>query len=209
MVMSESEFARLIGTSRQTVNNLVKDGVIEKVENKIDSDKAIEKLKADGKIDENNKYIPKNSFKKKEPKTKEENIFDYPALTLSDAELEAQRAKKAFEDEMKKEEAKKIDMPLEKIMNENIEAMSKNDVERVKLYWQGMQERAKYEMLMLTLVSVSQVEDEHFVIARTIRNSLLSMSNRIAHKLLNQKSIHEIKTILDAEANKVLENLSK
>lgn len=210
MLLSQSTFAKLIKTTRQTVNNLVKDGVIEFVNKKIDSDKAISKLKSEGRLDDSNYFIRKDSSANKEPKVEEANIFDYPSISnLSDGEREAQRAKEEFEKEMREEEAEKIEMPLDKIMNPNIEAMSKNDVERVKLYWQGMQERVKYEKEIGLLVLKSEVEEEHFLIARTVRDAVMSISNRIAYQLLGKTEIHDVKNILDMEAHKILENLSR
>ena len=210
MLFSQSAFAKLIGTTRQTINDLVRNGIIEVVNKKIDSDKAINKLRAEGKIDDKGKFVPKNSSKKEEPEIEEKNIFDYPSIsTLTDDEREAQRAKQDFDHEMRKEEAKRIDMPLDAIMNANIKSMSKNDAERVKLYWQGLYERVKYEMLIGTLIEFKEAEEDYGVVVRAIRDSLIGMPRRIGHKLIAKKDIHEISLIIDEEVSKIMENLSK
>ena len=69
--------------------------------------------------------------------------------------------------------------------------------------------KVKYQKEIGLLVSKSEVEEEQFLLARTVRDSAMSISKRVGHKLLNKKSLHEITKIIDDEVLKVLENLSR
>jgi len=210
--MTQAEFSRYIGVSRKSVTVMKKKHQIIMSNNKVDVDKSIELLKTLGRtFTEDNKIITSNTSNTTNTKNNEndKNLlnteFDYPTLT---DEERIRQEKYLLEVEMEKQ-ANELGLSLEDIQTPEIAAMEKWEVERFKIFYQGMLERAKYFKEIGKLVDVSEVEEEHFRIARTVRDAVLSMSNRVAHQLINKKDIHEIKKMLDNETYKIMENLSK
>jgi len=209
--MSQAEFSRYIGISKKSITVMKKKQQIVMSGNKVDVDKSIELLKTLGRTFTNeNKIITSNTTPSTQTKNHEDekNLlnteFIYPTLT---EEERVKQEKNIIEKEMEKQ-AKELGLTLEQIETPEIKAMAKWEVERFKIFYQGMIERAKYFKEIGKLVDVAEVEDEQFKIARTVRDSVRGMSNRVAHKLMNKNSIHEIKMILDAETLKIMENLS-
>ena len=208
--MTQAEFSRYIGVSRKSVTVMKKKHQIVIVNNKVDVDKSIELLKTLGRtFTQDNKIITSNTTPNTTNNENDKNLlnteFDYPTLT---DEERIRQEKHLIEVEMEKQ-ANELGLSLKDIQTPEIESMEKWEVERFKIFYQGMLERAKYFKEIGKLVDVSEVEEEHFRIARTVRDAVLSMSNRVAHQLINKKNIHEIKKILDNETYKIMENLSK
>jgi len=208
--MTQAEFSRYIGVSRKSVTVMKKKHQIIMSNNKVDVDKSIELLKALGRtFTKDNKIITSNTTPNTTNNENDKNLlnteFDYPTLT---DEERIRQEKHLIEVEMEKQ-ANELGLSLEDIQTPEIEAMEKWEVERFKIFYQGMLERAKYFKEIGKLVDASEVEEEHFRIARTVRDAVLSMSNRVSHQLINKKDIHEIKKILDNETYKIMENLSK
>jgi len=209
MLLSQVKFAEYIGVHKATVSKMKKRRELVMQGKKVDVEKTIELLRSIGKtFDVNNKMISSNTLPGTIEK-QEENIFDvdpasYPTLS---ADEKKQQAKQLLEREME-QQAQELGLKLSDIQTPEIEAMEKWEVERFKIFYQGMLERAKYFKEIGQLVDVEEVREEQFTIARTVRDAVMSMSNRIAHKLINKTEMHEVKLILDAEALKVMENLS-
>jgi len=206
MLLTQSKFAELIGTTRQTVGNLVKNGTLHLTNKKIKTDDAFKILKSTGQLSADNKFIPKKSSPviHSSPSIFDVDPASYPTLSADEKnKQEKQLLERAME-----QQAKELGLSLSDIQTPEIEAMEKWEVERFKIFYQGMLERAKYFKEIGRLVDVEEVKEEQFGISRTVRDAVMSISNRIAHKLINKTEIHEIKLILDAEALKVMENLS-
>jgi len=209
MLLSQVKFSEYIGVHKGTVSKMKKRRELIMQGKKVDVEKTIELLRTIGKtFDADNKMISSNTLPATTTK-KEENIFNvdpasYPTLSVDEKN---KQEKQLLEREME-QQAEELGLSLSDIQTPEIEAMEKWEVERFKIFYQGMLERAKYFKEIGRLVDVEEVKEEQFGISRTVRDAVMSMSNRIAHKLINKTEIHEIKLILDAEALKVMENLS-
>jgi len=206
--MTQAKFAAYIGVSKKTVTLMKQKKQIVMNGTKVDVAKSIQLLKSIGRsFDSKNKMITSNTAPGTKEKDGEKNLlnteFVYP--TLTDAELKAQERR---EIESLQREAEKEGLTLDKVLTKEINALEPVEINKIKIFWQGQLEKLKYEKEMGTLVLKDEVEDEQFKIARTVRDSVMGMSNRVAHKLMNKNSIHDIKMIIDAETLKIMENLS-
>jgi len=206
--MTQAKFASYIGVSKKSVTLMKQKKQIVMNGTKVDVAKSIQLLKSIGRrFDSKNKMITSNTAPGTKEKDGEKNLlnteFDYPALTA--VELKAQERR---EIESLQREAEKEGLTLDKVLTKEINALEPVEINKIKIFWQGQLEKLKYEKEMGILVLKDEVEEEQFKIARTVRDSVMGMSNRIAHKLMNKKSIHDIKMILDAETLKIMENLS-
>lgn len=215
MFLSQSQFARIIGCSRQAVNEMKKNGHIIMAPDgkKVDETASIKRLKDLDRLDEDNK-IKMKTKKDQDPEDnkKSPSMFDvdYPYETLSDLSederCEYEREKRKIIDKAKKEgiDTTAFKDFLDGGSNEKIKI---TDLNRIKTFYQAQNEKLKYEMTAGDLISKEQVYADQFQIARTIRDSLLGMPNRIAHELLNKKNKREVITTLDYHINKILESL--
>ena len=206
--MTQAKFAAYIGVSKKTVTLMKQKKQIVMNGTKVDVAKSIQLLKSIGRsFDSKNKMITSNTAPGTKEKEGEKNLlnteFDYPTLTA--IELKAQESR---EIESLQREAEKEGLTLDKVLTKEINALEPVEINKIKIFWQGQFEKLKYEKEMGILVLKDEVEEENFKISRTVRDSVMGMSNRVAHKLMNKNSIHEIKLILDAETLKIMENLS-
>jgi len=210
MLLSQVKFAEYIGVHKATVSKMKQRRELVMSGKKVDVEKTIGLLRTIGKtFDADNKMISSNTLHGNTVEKKEENIFDvdpasYPTLS---ADEKKQQAKQLLEREME-QQAQELGLSLSDIQTPEIEAMEKWEVERFKIFYQGMLERAKYFKEIGVLVEQEQVREEYFTLAKTTRDAFLGMSNRVGHKFLNQTDLHTVKALLDAEVMKVLENLS-
>lgn len=210
MFLTQSEFAKYIGVNRSSVTKMKKKKQIYFTSNNlVDVEKTIELLKSIGRtFTDDNKMITSNTAPGPAKEESEKNLlnteFVYPTLTD-----EEKLAKEKYEVEALKREAEKEGLSVDKVLTDEIDSLEPIEVNKIKVFWQGQLERVKYEKEMGELVSKDEVYEEHFKTARTVRDAFLGLSNRVAHKLLNKKEIFEISSVLDAEVQKILENLSR
>jgi len=207
--MTQTKFASYIGVSKKTVTLMKQKKQIVMVGSKVDVDKSIELLKSIGKtFDKKNKMITPNTSPAITEKESENNLLntDFKYKALSETEL---KEKERREIELLQREAEKEGLTLDKILTDEINSLQPVEVNKIKIFWQGQLGKVKYQKEIGLLVSKSEVEEEQFLLARTVRDSAMSISKRVGHKLLNKKSLHEITKIIDDEVLKVLENLSR
>lgn len=218
MFLSQSQFAKLIGCSRQAVNEMKKAGHIIMSDDgkKVKESESIAMLKDLDRLDDNNKIRGKvkkitDEVRKKSSNT---NMFevDFPYETFADMSESERRSR--FEQEkqniLNKAEQEGIDKSafkdfLEDGDNKNIKL---TDLNRIKTFYQAQNEKLKYEKEAGTLISRDQVYLEQYKTARVIRDSLLGMPHRISHKLLHQNNKRDVIDILESAINKILENLA-
>ena len=207
--LSQTKFAEYIGTSRKTVTTMKQKKQIIMVDKKVNVSESIKLLTSLGRrFDKDHKLIVSNTSKKtmSEPTSHLLNTdFVYPSLS------ETKNTNTDYPMEIMKEVAssEKIDLPMDKILTKEIDALKPFEVTKIKGFWQGMQERFKYDVLVDKYILKTDVYDEQFNIARSVREAMIGLPNRISHQLLGQTDIHIITRILDKEINKILEGLSK
>lgn len=208
--MSQTKFAEYIGTSKKTITYMKQHKQIIMIDKKVDVKKSIELLKSIGRrFDKDNKMIVSNTSKADENETAPNLLnteFDYPTLSDMDSDEHKQ-----YPYQIMKEVADEndIDLSMDKILTKEIDALEPFEATKIKTFWQGMQERLKYEILADQYIAKSDVYDEQFNTARVVRDSLMGIPNRVSHQLLGQTDIHHITSILEIEIHKTLEGLSR
>lgn len=210
LFLSQAKFSEYIGVSRKSVSYMKQHKQIIMLDKKVDVNKSIELLKSIGRrFYDDNKMIVNKTAKAEKSETASNLLnttFTYPSLGEPNI-----YERKDYELEMMQEVAKEnnVDLPVDKILTKEIDALEPIEATKIKTFWQGMQERLKYETLAGQYISKTDVYDEQFNTARIVRESLLGLSNRVGHKLLGQTDIHHITSILETEIHKILQGLSK
>lgn len=205
--MTQAKFALHIGVSKKTITLMKQKRQIVMAGTKVDVDKSIKLLKSIGRtFDSENKMITSNTAPGTTEEKSEKNLLntDFKYKALSEIEL---KEKENREIEFLQREAEKEGLTIDKVLTEEINSLEPVEINKIKIFWQGQLEKVKYQKEIGLLILKAEVEEEQFLIARTVRDSFMSISNRVAHKLLNQTSIHEVKIIIDNETLKVMENL--
>ena len=209
MTMTQAAFSRHLGVSKKTVSLMKNKRQIVMNDKFVNVEKSMDLLKSIGKtFDANNKMITSNTAPGPAKEESEKNLlntdFFYPTLTD-----EEKIVKEKHEVEALKKQAEKEGLSVDKVLTDEIDSLEPIEVNKIKIFWQGQLERVKYEKEMGELVSKDEVYEEHFKVARTVRDAFLGLSNRVAHKLLNKTEVFEITSTLDEEVQKILENLSR
>jgi|GEM_PF-4778844 len=207
--MNQAEFAKLIGVSRKTVTMFKHHEYLVFCDNGIDEIKTIELLQkvgkrfdSDGKLIKDN-TLPRNTSKKNE---NEKDLLDFDFGPLLRLEQESTNFQDTIIDE-----AKKAGVDINEIedIETRIEIMSKYDIEKVKIFWQGKIEELKYKKEAGSLIEIEKVKDEQTLIARNLRNAFLSLPVRVTPLITANHNPVSIKTILDREIENILLVLTK
>ena len=94
-----------------------------------------------------------------------------------------------------------------------VKALGKNatitDANIYKTIYQGKLEKMKYEKEKGTLILREEVEDKAFSVARSLRDKILSIPERMASELSSISEPHEIKELLYKEFGVMLDGFSK
>ena len=83
------------------------------------------------------------------------------------------------------------------------------DANVYKTIYSGKLEKLKYDKEMGLLIERDKVEAKAFVVARTIRNKLLTIPDRLSNELASISDPHDIKELLFKELNLILEGFSR
>ena len=83
------------------------------------------------------------------------------------------------------------------------------DANIYKTLYTGKLEKLKYEKEVGTLIEKEQVEDKAFTVARTIRDKILSIPERMSNELASIDDAHTIKELLYKEFEILLDGFSK
>jgi len=97
----------------------------------------------------------------------------------------------------------------EMIVNELGEKPTVTDANIYKTIYQGKIEKLKYEKLKGESISRDEVENTAYTVARTIRNKLNTIPERLANELASIDDAHVIKEMLYKEIEIVLDGFSE
>jgi len=97
----------------------------------------------------------------------------------------------------------------EVVVKELGEAPTITDANIYKTLYQGKLEKIKYEQQKSILINRDEIENKAFSVARSIRDKILSVPDRLANELATIDDAHVVKELLFAEFNKMLEGFSK
>jgi len=86
---------------------------------------------------------------------------------------------------------------------------SLTDVNIFKAIYTGKLEQLKYEKESGQLIRKEEVEDTAFIVARTIRDKLMAIPERLSDELASISDSYVIKEMLYKELNKLLEGFSE
>lgn len=209
MNLSQAKFSEYIGVSKKTVTLMKQKKQIIMSGTKVEVEKSIELLKSIGRnFDKDNKMITSNTVAVPAEEKQSSHLlntdFIYPTLTADEKQQQNTREVEAM-----KKEAKEHGLSMDKVLTNEISMLETIEANKIKIFWQGQLERLKYEKEKGLLISKEEVEEDQFLVARTIRDAFMSMSNRITHQLIGKTEAHQIKNIIDMETYKVMENLSR
>lgn len=208
MLVSQRKFAKMIGRSHNYVNKLVKQGVIPTHNGKILPDEA-KKAIEEHKDPSRDAQRAANEKRRKEPDLfapemrPEKSIADLTPEERKEYEKKLQEEKKKIE--QLKEEAKSVGVELgdfDKLLG----TMNLNQARTISEIFNAKIKEVTYKKEIGELVPVKQVEKEAFEAARMVRDSFLSLPDRVSSVLIG-KSKDEIKGILHQEIIQILENL--
>jgi DNA-binding XRE family transcriptional regulator len=204
--MTQADFARHIGVSRKSVTYMKQHKQIVVVDGKVDVDASVNLLRSMGRtFDDKNKLIKKNTLGSESASKDDRHLlnteFEYPTLSQKNESLQQVYV------EIEKE-AEKEGLTLSKVLTDEINSLEPVEINKIKIFWQGQLEKLKYEKEIGKLVLREEVYEQYFSASRIVRDAVLGMGARVAHKLLNKSNIREIVTILDEETLKIMENLS-
>lgn len=102
-----------------------------------------------------------------------------------------------------------IRVPFIRAKKDDATAMALNDATRMKEEYQAKLAQLKFEKESGQLVDADAVKAEAFKIARTVRDSMLNIPDRVAAEFAGINSTHEIHTRLTEEIRKALEGLAE
>jgi phage terminase Nu1 subunit (DNA packaging protein) len=104
---------------------------------------------------------------------------------------------------------KKQTVKQEKIQAADFSKLTINEAQQEQARYKAALLKLKYEQKSKLLVSAEQVEKDFFTIARTTRDAILSVPDRLAAELASSDDVHFVLHRLTEEITKSLEELSK
>ncbi|MDM5272092.1 hypothetical protein PGH07_07860 [Sulfurovum sp. zt1-1] len=227
--MSQSSFAKLIDVSQQQISKYVKSGVLKTVNNRgqIDSEDALVTLNDLGKIDDNGKYIKRDSIQ-------DNNSASLPFYSVPGYETMADLSdedRKALEDKAKNEAelkladldavASKAGIELTKDQKEFIKSATLAEAKRKREAADAIRSEIDIKLKMMEkdrkeledkikadlYVLKEDVDAEARRAGSDVIAAIESAIDRLGPRLLMKESSHETKQIMRLEFHKSLKGL--
>lgn len=204
MLVTQNKFAKIVGKSHTYIGKLVRKGVIELIDGKINVERA--KLAIEEHKDPTRDAQREANQKRREMPSLMSVAGSYPSVAdMSDDE------KKEYEQE--KEELKKLMQESgEDISDEDVESfegMKPMAIRLFKEYYQGKLSKLDFQRKSGELISIDEVKKNIFEASKIIRDGLLSIPARLSSQLAFESDPHRCRTMLESEINRQLSTLSE
>ncbi|MDD5212248.1 MAG: hypothetical protein PHV62_07520 [Sulfuricurvum sp.] len=207
MLVSQNKFAKIVGRSHTYIGKLVKSGVIELIDGRVDVEKAKIAI-------EKNKDPSRDSQREaNEEKRKSNDLFEaigsYPSMaeiTPQEEEIlrmEREEARRMAED-LKQKGA---DLPAVDTME--FLNMSSSQVRIFKEYYQGKISELDYLKKSGELITVEEVKKENEQILIAFRSRAMAIPTKLAPLMIGIENIAEAKSIMDDAMYELLLELSR
>lgn len=207
MLVSQNKFAKIVGRSHTYIGKLVKAGVIELVDGRVDVEKAKQAI-------EENKDPSRDAQREaNEEKRKNNDLFEaigsYPSMaeiTPQEEEIlriEREEARRMAED-LKEKGA---ELPAVDAMA--FLEMSSSQVRTFKEFYQGKISELDYLKKSGELITVEDVKKENEQILIAFRSRAMAIPTKLAPLMLGIESISEAKAIMDDAMYELLLELSR
>lgn len=206
MLVSQNKFAKMIGRSHTYVGKLVKSGVIELIDGRVD----IEKAKA---AMEEHKDPSRDSQREANEQRRNNDLFEavgsYPSeADMSDQDREQLRMER-LEAQRLADELKRNNIDLPKIGDDEFLTMSLSQVKTFKEFYQGKISELDYKRRSGELISVEEARKENEQILIAFRSRAMAIPTKIAPLMVGIENISEAKSILDDAMYELLLELSR
>lgn len=207
MLMSQNKFAKMIGRSHTYIGKLVKAGVIELVDGRVDVEKAKAAIEA---------HKDPSRDAQREANEQRRSSMDllsaagtYPSeADMTDEEIEALKKEREEAIRLSKElKAAEADMP--KLTEDDFKDMKLSQVNVFKEFYKGKVYELDYMKRMGELISVDEVRKENDQILVAFRARAMAIPTKIAPLMIGIETIAEAKSILDDAMYELLMELSR
>ncbi|KLD98810.1 hypothetical protein [Aliarcobacter butzleri] len=217
MRFNQSKFAKEVGCSQQNISKLIKKGILEVGQDKkLDLEYSLQRLRDFNLLDEKNKLKKSRTSKEDSIQEVESSLpFDSDTGYKTLADLtpeEKEQLEKEKQESLKELEEKKKEAATKNINvgdNINLKDFNYASAKAHREYYMGQIAELDYQIKLGEYVSKVDVEQTFFEAARTVRDMLLNLPNKMAMRVVGKKDIKDIESIINDEIRYILGNLSR
>jgi hypothetical protein len=206
MLVSQNKFAKMIDRSHTYIGKLVKSGVIELIDGRVDVEKAKAAIEAQ-------KDPSREAQREANEQRRHGDLFaavgTYESIAdMTDLEREQLRLEQ-IEAKRLAEELKRNDIELPKLGDSDFLDMSLSQVKTFKEFYQGKISELDYKRRSGELISVEEARKENEQVLIAFRSRAMSVPTKIAPLMIGIETIAEAKSILDDAMYELLMELSR
>lgn len=206
MLVSQNKFAKMIDRSHTYIGKLVKSGVIELIDGRVDVEKAKVAIEAQ-------KDPSRESQREANEQRRHGDLFSaagtYESIAdMTDQEREQLRLEQ-IEAKRLAEELKQKDVDLPKLTDDDFKDMKLSQVNVFKEFYKGKVYELDYMKRMGELISVEEIKKENEQILIAFRSRAMAIPTKIAPLMIGIDTIAEVKSILDDAIYELLMELSR
>lgn len=207
MLMSQSKFAAKVGKSRQYINKLVQKGIIPTYDSKRVDDVEAERLMKEHEDPHREHQRELNKEARKGTDLFEASKHYDSVADMSDAERESLLKKQREKLHALQEEADELGVDKEEISE--LEKMDIKALNRAILQQELRIKTSKADESEKKSISIEEVQKSIFAASRIVRDGLLGIPARLAARIAVENDPHTCRTMMEAEINRQLNNLSE
>jgi len=206
MLVSQNRFAKMIDRSHTYIGKLVKSGVIELIDGRVDVEKAKAAIEAQ-------KDPSREAQREANEQRRHGDLFaavgTYESIAdMTDLEREQLRLEQ-IEAKRLAEELKRNDIEVPKLGDSDFLEMSLSQVKTFKEFYQGKISELDYKRRSGELISVEEARKENEQVLIAFRSRAMSIPTKIAPLMIGIETIAETKSILDDAMYELLMELSR
>jgi len=207
MLVSQNQFAKMIGKSHTYIGKLVTNGVIILVNGKVDVEiakKAIEENK-----DPSRDAQREANEKRREVPDLINSIGAYESeADMSDEERELIRLEKEEIKRMAKEVGEEEGKDESEFDIKDFDGMKPAQIRLFKEFYLGKLSKLEYQKRSSELIMIDEVRKSIFEASKIIRDGLMTIPARLASRLAFESDPHTCRTMIEAEISNQLNTLN-